>query len=956
MQYLKVERKGLIMSVQINKTTFTPEEQLELQKRLGTAKSREEAQAIFDAYKKEVGLVENTTAVNENAPVQRTKNAEKPVVGTVVEQNPINKSKDKNIISQTTTVTANFSDFIGALKGSVANLDENGQKILLESLNNAGISINADGTFPYDKAKINTALANFAKQNSQTILTVNGQGSEDITGPLVKESHLTQKDDGSFIVNGKEGKEAVDKAFPKQITPPSTTREDKPLRLNVKKTNNTVKIENAVEIPEDLEYNKDSRKLLEKRYEDYLSKEIDKQENAARVDTLIASGRYNKKIAKQEAKIKKECEGRETTILDKYINKYATKQEIEFYNNTLSELDIKTVDPNDKENYEKLLVKAWNDNLLAEKSNEPRITSLTQLNKDQVLAADKLARQEQKNNEEILVYAWNSKSGEKAISSLSELNEGQRNIAKKLAMTCTEGFDANILVERMASQDVIKDRTKAEKEKDKKWLLKEQAERLVKRDETNQRIRNTKVSFSEEDSKKAKAEIDALVDKYEAQGLSKGEAMLKAKEEANTKGLKMNNTDIGDKGRKLVMAAPNTFCTAGSADDYDFTKQVNGKTVYYKFSEQKYREFCDALVNTSDLEKFSKDNNLTLNEARAKLASKYTLLDEYNNPISFDKAMGNGNGKIGNREVNDLRHFVEAGGYSIDKNPTAAKRVLHLLTQAGIGAGLGWMGGNLVAELAGNVVRGGVGMTAGQTVIAPEQVIKTPGYHIEQQVNFTFSGKTFTKNVITDIPPGTAIAPPQELYVPGQEYDYQTKGKNIGSSRVAGTALGGVAGLISAIPGLNKIEAAGNYEDWTWSTSKKVIETNTEEVVEDCTYPILVTNEERAAEIKTEIPKLKAIRYRESEAYSKMYQYEDGTPVSNTDFRKAYQIKTGHKYMTKEYFYLFPEMEINGRKIVPIEDYMTEYKKITEGIPGNIPNTAYDGVQYKKIHGKLTTK
>ena len=87
-----------------------------------------------------------------------------------------------------------------------------------------------------------------------------------------------------------------------------------------------------------------------------------------------------------------------------------------------------------------------------------------------------------------------------------------------------------------------------------------------------------------------------------------------------------------------------------------------------------------------------------------------------------------------------------------------------------------------------------------------------------------------------------------------------------------------------------------------------------------------------------------------------MYKYEDGTPVSNTDFRKAYQIKTGHKYMTKEYFYLFPEMEINGRKIVPIEDYMTEYKKITEGIPGNIPNTAYDGVQYKKIHGKLTTK
>ena len=70
------------MSVQINntgKTSFTPEEQVELQKRLSAAKSQQDKQAIFEAYKKEVGIVDNTAAVNGNEPVQSTKAAEKQI-------------------------------------------------------------------------------------------------------------------------------------------------------------------------------------------------------------------------------------------------------------------------------------------------------------------------------------------------------------------------------------------------------------------------------------------------------------------------------------------------------------------------------------------------------------------------------------------------------------------------------------------------------------------------------------------------------------------------------------------------------------------------------------------------------------------------------------------------------------------------------------------------------------
>ena len=946
------------MSVQINntgKTTFTPEEQLELQKRLSAAKSQQEKEAIFDAYKKEVGLVENPTPVSGNEPVARAKAAEKPVMGTAVEANPANrKQQDKNIISQTSTSFINYNVIVENLKNNGANLDENGQKLLLEAFKNAGIPVNADGTVAFDKAKLETAITNFAKANGQTILNVTGQGADEVTGSLVEGGHITKNEDGSFVVNGKEGREAVYKAFPEQTGQPITTKEDKAFKLTVKKTNTVVRKESAVDIPDDAEYNKDSEKLLKKEYENFLRKEIAKPEMAKIVDNSIALGKYSKKITKQAAKIQKECEGRETSILDKYISgKYATKEEKEAVNNLLSDLEVTNVDPNDRENYEKLLVKAWNDSL---SGDQQKITSLSQLKEQDVTTADKLAREAQKTNEDILVSAWNAKSGEKQISSLAELSEPQINVAKKLAITCTKGFDAEILAQRMAAKDVLNDRSEETIAKDKEWFIEEQAERLVKRDITNQRINNTSVSFSKQDRKAAQARIDAIVDKYKSQGLSKKEAMQKAREEASAKGLKMYNSDIGDRGRKLVMAAPNVFCTEGTADDNDFSLDVNGKTVYYKFSEQKYREFCDRAVNTSDSARYSKDNNMTLNEAREMLGSKYTLFDKDNNPISFDKAMGNDNKKIGNREVNYLRHFAEAGGYSIDKNPTAAKRVLHLVTQAGIGAGLGVVGGNLVAELAGSVVRGGVGMTEGQTVIAPEQTIATPSYHIEHQVNFTFNGKTFTKNVITDIPEGSVIAPAQSINVKGQEYSYQTKGKNIGSSRLAGAAIGAVGGVLSALPGLNNIVAAGQFEDWTIPTEKVVTESNTEYVAVDMNYPKFITTEERAFESEQEIPKLKAVRYRESEAYHKMYKYEDGTPVSNTDFRKAYQEKTGHKYMTKGYFYLFPELEINGKKIVPIDDYMSEYEKIAEGVRGNIKNTAYNGVQYKKVHAKLVTQ
>ena len=212
MQYLKIERKGLIMSVQINKTTFTPEEQLELQKRLGTAKSREEAQAIFDAYKKEVGLVENTTAVNGNAPVQRAKNAEKPVVGTAVERSANNNLHDANIVSQTSSTTVAFTNIMDGLTKAGYKLDEESGKELKAEFEKAGIAVDKEGkinvTSQETGQKLNNIISKYARGKQETQLQFTKETDSEFISTMEQEGSIKKNEDGTYTVLDKAKAEA----------------------------------------------------------------------------------------------------------------------------------------------------------------------------------------------------------------------------------------------------------------------------------------------------------------------------------------------------------------------------------------------------------------------------------------------------------------------------------------------------------------------------------------------------------------------------------------------------------------------------------------------------------------------------------------------------------------------------------------------------------------------------
>lgn len=89
-------------------------------------------------------------------------------------------------------------------------------------------------------------------------------------------------------------------------------------------------------------------------------------------------------------------------------------------------------------------------------------------------------------------------------------------------------------------------------------------------------------------------------------------------------------------------------------------------------------------------ENFLKDLNMTLQEGRSVLDMKLPSPYGETGTLKFENIIGNSNNSIGNKELNSLRDMVESAGYSVDKNTTAGKRLLHVLKNAGLGAVIGF--------------------------------------------------------------------------------------------------------------------------------------------------------------------------------------------------------------------------------------------------------------------------
>lgn len=817
------------MSVQINntgKTTFTPEQQLELQKRLSSAKSKEEARAIFDAYKKEIGLVEKTVAVNNSKPVKDSNNVDnkKPIPGTVVEQNNVD---DKNIISRVSTTSFSVDNLITQLKLDPAIKDE-----FLAALEKSGIKADKDGNISFskdNKALLEKAISQYIATKQTTTVVFDETTDREFVNRLIKDGAIKQESDGSYsVLDNKKLQVYLTNEDQAPATQPTAPTE---ISLDATTETRTLKKENAVDVPTDLKNNRNSRKKLEKDYEAILQNWVEDPENQETIKYSLAQDKYNKQISKQMDKIGKEFR-RPEEILQKYYNDYATDDEKKFIDNLLE---------NAKKD-EKGLLEAYN----------------------RAMDGDEQAK----------------------IKSFD--NDTRRNIAAYLKITESDNFNPAILVERMAVSDVMDNRSPNQIEKDKKDFIKAEAERQAKKDEAIQNLANTRVHFSSDDRKKA--------------------------EESETN-LAIEHNDIGDRGRKLVNECPDEFCDrVDNPDEADpgiepmkikDPKTGEEKTVYFKFNEQKWKNY---FLNASDSrhlddesqENYIKEANMTLKEGR-KGAARATLITRNGTRRSFEEIIGNDNGKVGNRDLNRFRDLAKTTGLSVDVNRTAGKRALHVLKDVGIGAALGFATGGL-----GSLASGAVniaGQTASQMIgysgVTADQSVTYSGTTsdrvIHDSTTFTYevNGETYTKVVNKDI-----TVPGQEysgtIDVSGQEYSGQVeaKGQNYSGSgnnhlKTAGNAavLGALGGLATGAMTAGGVHANGRNFDGVVNLTKEVEDTETKDTKLSLSIPKSKTITVRSGKITegTDVPTRPAVKYRGPEAYTVLYS------IDNTDIPAKYK-------------------------------------------------------------------
>lgn len=869
------------------------------------------------------------SVVNGNAPVNQAKGVEKPVAGTVVEKTT-NQPKGEVVGKPTSTYTVPSSMLIERMGLTDDNLKAEFIKFLGEQ---KSLTMDKDGNISFDKANktaLQEALNNFAEQHKENFVDpnadkyveftedsapeiINKLGEDGTIGdkPVSERRYAVQNEDAlRKTLDTKIGETAYEKSEARSAT------------VEADLTTTTTTKENILDIPDNLRENKKARNELRENAEKEYAKmaaNADPELRAA-IDLYIAERKYNKQIDKKMAEMleykttiggtkEKKIQRDDADIVQMYINDYADEELKEKLNKKVNNIQNST-----NEEAQKLIMDALRD------SNVIGIPD----------SFDKLTPELKKKGALI-----------------------------SMAKAC--GYEPNTLLRLMATNEVMEHgRSDEQKIKDDKYFAEQQAKDYVKNQQVQQDLPNTTVHFSK-DARKDAAE-DGKV-----------------------------HTDIGKKGRALVKACPEMLCDEidaskfNSNEDGCFEAEINGQKRYFKFSQDKWKTFmgicCDPSRATdaemqvlfgddkNAKENFLKDLNLTLQEGRSVLDMKLPSPYGETGTLKFENIIGNSNNKIGNRELNSLRDMVESAGYSVDKNTTAGKRLLHVLKNAGMGALMGFGTGYLGSLMSGAINIAGTtadrfisysGQTDGRVVSYSG---KTDGQTIHDSTTFKYEsyGEEFSKTVNKDI-----YVDGQEysgtVNVDGQEYSGKVKAEgqdyrgsdnnhleNAGNASILGTIAGTATGLAS----MGGVQERGRNIDDIFALTKEV--SNSEQTDEKLSLdiPQYTTVETRSCqmEVGEDVEALPAVRWQGPAAYHVLYRYEDGTPVSARDFSRAYKNKINGE-MSNYNFYLYRDLEINGKKLVPVDNYKEVYKTIREGTPGTTKGVNVNPKGKKLVHAQ----
>lgn len=923
------------MSVQINNTgstVFTPEQQLELQKRLSAAKSQQEARAIFDAYKKEVGIVDNASAVSGNEPVQRANAAEKPVMGTAVEKTVTQTPKGEVIGQPVKSYSVSSSMIMERMGLADDNLKTEFMKFLSEQKN---LSLDQDGNVNFDSANanaLNDALkafaekhkANFVNPKAEKYIQFTEDSAPEVISTLGEEGTISEApvSDRRYAVKNEE---ALRAKLDRQVGETAYQQTDaRSASVEAGLTTTTTTKENILDIPADLRENRKERKQLqenaEREYANLAANADPELRNA--IDLYVAERKYNKQIDKKMADMleykttiggtkEKKIQRDDADVIQMYINNYTDAKDKEKLNSLVNEIQNST----NAEDQQQIMDALKDSNVIGIPDSFEKLTP--------------------------------------------ELK--RKGALLSMAKAC--GYDSNTLLRLMATSDVLKNRSPKEVAEDDKYFAKEQANDFVKNQQVQQDVPNTTVHFSKN------ARKDSVED---------GKV----------------HTDIGKKGRALVKACPTMLCDeitdpSQFKEDEDngyFKANINGKDRYFKFSQDKLKTFmgicCDPSRATdaemevlfgddkNAKENFLKDLNMTLQEGRSVLDMKLPSPYGETGTLKFENIIGNSNNSIGNKELNSLRDMVESAGYSVDKNTTAGKRLLHVLKNAGLGAVIGFGTGGLGSLLSGALEVAGT--TASQMVSysgkTADRVISgtTADRVIHDKTTFKYevNGEEYSKTVNKDI---NVKGQDWSQNVEGQEYSGQVEAKGqeysgsdnkyLDNAKNAGI-LGAIGGAATGLSTMGRVHERGRNIDDVFALTKEV--SNTEQSGETLSLeiPQFTTVETRSCqmEVGDNVEALPAVKWQGPAAYHVLYKYEDGTPVSARDFAKAYKGKINGE-MSNRNFYLFKDLEVNGKKLVPVDNYKDVYKTIPEGVKGTIAgvNVNPQGKKLVKAQGTISS-
>ena len=923
------------MSVQINNTgatVFTPEQQLELQKRLSVAKSQQEKQAIFNAYKKEVGIVDNASAVSGNEPAQRANAAEKPVMGTAVEKTVTQTPKGEVIGQPVKSYSVSSSMIMERMGLADDNLKTEFMKFLSEQKN---LSLDQDGNVNFDSANanaLNDALkafaenhkANFVNPKADKYIQFTEDSAPEVISTLGEEGTISEApvSDRRYAVKNEE---ALRAKLDKQVGETTYQQTDaRSASVEAGLTTTTTTKENILDIPADLRENRKERKQLqenaEREYANLAANADPELRNA--IDLYVAERKYNKQIDKKMADMleykttiggtkEKKIQRDDADVIQMYINNYTDAKDKEKLNSLVNEIQNST----NAEDQQQIMDALKDSNVIG------------------------------------------------IPDSFEKLTPELKRKGALLSMSKACGYDSNTLLRLMATSDVLKNRSPKEVAEDDKYFAKEQANDFVKNQQVQQDVPNTTVHFSKS------ARKDSVED---------GKV----------------HTDIGKKGRALVKACPTMLCDeitdpSQFKEDEDngyFKANINGKDRYFKFSQDKWKTFmgicCDPSRATdaemeilfgddkNAKENFLKDLNMTLQEGRSVLDMKLPSPYGETGTLKFENIIGNSNNSIGNKELNSLRDMVESAGYSVDKNTTAGKRLLHVLKNAGLGAVIGFGTGGLGSLLSGALEVAGT--TASQMVSysgkTADRVISgtTEDRVIHDKTTFKYevNGEEYSKTVNKDI---KVEGQDWSANVEGQEYSGQVEAKGqkysgsdnkyLDNAKNAGI-LGAIGGAATGLSTMGKVHERGRNIDDVFALTREV--SNTEQSGETLSLeiPQFTTVETRSCqmEVGENVEALPAVKWQGPAAYHVLYRYEDGTPVSAKDFAKAYKGKINGE-MSNRNFYLFKDLEVNGKKLVPVDNYKDVYKTIPEGVKGTVAgvNVNPKGKKLVKAQGTISS-